>query len=104
MIEILEGLWRQADDSTPASDIWFLAEFGSLEELNAGNGRDQADDGEDQQILPDDTVRQCRTIEDPCQRLGDIEVWRETGNLDGHLAECGQPGAEYHHWEDEDHR
>ena len=41
-----------------------LSKFGPLEELNSGNDSDQADDGKDKQILPDDRVRDAALMED----------------------------------------
>ena len=44
-----------------------LSKFGLFEDLYAGNGNDQADDGKDQQILPDDPVGQGGAIENQQQ-------------------------------------
>ena len=40
-----------------------LAKFGPLEELNSGNDDDQANDRQDQQILPDDRVRNAAGVD-----------------------------------------
>ena len=44
-----------------------LSKFGPLEELNSGNDSDQADDGQDQEILPDDRVGQRGAVENQYQ-------------------------------------
>ena len=44
--------------------LMILSVFGLLEELNSGNNNDQADDRQDQEILPDDRTGDVALMED----------------------------------------
>ena len=44
-----------------------LSKFCPFEELDSGNDSDQADDRQDQEILPDDRVRQRGAVENQYQ-------------------------------------
>ncbi len=49
---------------TRARSVDPLAIFGLFKELNSGNDNDQADDGKDEQILPDDCIRDAALMKD----------------------------------------
>ena len=57
------------------------------EYLYPGNDQDQANESQDQHILPKDRIGDVACVENDRQRIGEVVVGHEAGNIAGHFVE-----------------